>query len=111
MNPKRLQLLSPVFVVLLLNCAGLGGATAANWPQFRGPQAGGVNDLAETPLTWDVDAGRNIRWQQSIPGLAHASPIVWDRRIYLATAVKPMRLSNSWNRASSASACSDHSAS
>src|ERR1044072_7273017 len=89
MNFNRLRLLSPVLFVLLLTCAAWDAATTVNWPQFRGPQAGGVSDSAATPLTWDVDAGRNVRWQQSIPGLAHASPIVWDRRIYLATVVKP----------------------
>src|ERR1041385_1175467 len=89
MNPKRLGRLSLAPVFLLLTCTGLRGATRTNWPQFRGPQASGVSDSAATPVTWDADAGRNVRWQQSIPGLAHASPIVWDRRVYLATVVKP----------------------
>ncbi len=28
-------------------------------------------------------------WRAPIPGLAHASPIVWGNRVYVATAVKP----------------------
>jgi outer membrane protein assembly factor BamB len=36
-----------------------------------------------------VQTGQNIGWQTSIPGLAHASPIVWGDRVYVATAVKP----------------------
>jgi outer membrane protein assembly factor BamB len=64
-------------------------ASAANWPQFRGPQASGVSESATPPLKWDVEAGENVRWQQPIPGLAHASPIIWNDRVYVATAVKP----------------------
>ena len=30
-----------------------------------------------------------MRWRTPIPGLAHASPIIWENRIYVATAVKP----------------------
>src|SRR5215216_6782850 len=61
---------------------------AANWPQFRGPQASGVDSDSKPPLTWDANSGRNVRWQQPIPGLAHASPIVWHDRIYVATTIK-----------------------
>ena len=63
--------------------------SAADWPQFRGPQACGVDDRVSLPATWNVDTGENIRWQQPIPGLAHASPIIWQDRIYLATVIKP----------------------
>jgi outer membrane protein assembly factor BamB len=78
-----------VGIGLALSWAAADGFAAANWPQFRGTQASGVSDSATPPLTWDVDGGQNVRWQQPIPGLAHASPIVWNDRIYLATAVKP----------------------
>ncbi|MGA2752006.1 MAG: PQQ-binding-like beta-propeller repeat protein [Verrucomicrobiota bacterium] len=64
-------------------------ATAANWPQFRGPQAGGVDASGIAPVQWDVDSGRNIRWHTAIPGLAHSSPILWGERLYVTTAVRP----------------------
>jgi outer membrane protein assembly factor BamB len=60
---------------------------AADWPQFRGPQAGGVDAAKALPVEWSVKTGRNILWQTAIPGLAHASPIVSGERIYLATTV------------------------
>lgn len=63
-------------------------ASIVNWPQFRGPQASGLSDDA-APLTWNVETGENIRWQTPLPGLAHASPIVWQGRLYVATAVNP----------------------
>lgn len=62
---------------------------ATNWPQFRGPKASGVAENASLPTTWNVQTGENVRWQTPIPGLGHASPIVWKDRIYIATAVKP----------------------
>ena len=61
----------------------------ANWPQYRGPHALGVDDSVPLPTTWNVETGANIRWQTPIPGLAHSSPIVWGDRVYVATAVKP----------------------
>ena len=62
---------------------------AGNWPQYRGIQARGIDDTLPVPIHWDVTTGENIRWQVPIPGLAHASPIVWGDRVYVATAVKP----------------------
>jgi outer membrane protein assembly factor BamB len=61
---------------------------SSNWPQFRGPQASGVAET-RTPERWNVETGENIRWQTPIPGLAHASPIIWGGSVYLATAVRP----------------------
>ncbi|MCX7887658.1 MAG: PQQ-like beta-propeller repeat protein [Verrucomicrobiae bacterium] len=61
---------------------------SAQWPQFRGPNARGVDDTRPLPTRWDVQTGQNIRWQTPIPGLAHASPIACGDRVYVATAVK-----------------------
>lgn len=62
-------------------------ALAANWPQYRGVHASGLDDSTPLPTKWNVDAGENIRWQTPIAGLSHASPIVWGDRVYVATAV------------------------
>ncbi|HYV00161.1 MAG TPA: PQQ-binding-like beta-propeller repeat protein [Pyrinomonadaceae bacterium] len=63
--------------------------SAGNWPQFRGPQASGVDASAATPTQWDVEKGENIQWKTAIPGLAHSSPIIWGDRVYVTTAVRP----------------------
>jgi len=57
-----------------------------NWPQFRGPAAGGVGS-GTPPLEWNADSGKNIRWKAEIPGLGHSSPVIWGDRIFLTTAV------------------------
>ena len=67
----------------------VGLAAKGEWPQFRGAHAQGVDDRHPLPTTWNVETGANIRWQTAIPGLGHASPIVWGNRVYVATAVKP----------------------
>lgn len=60
-----------------------------NWPQFRGPNAGGVDSSKAAPATWDIAKQQNVLWRTAVPGLSHASPIIWGDRVYVATAVKP----------------------
>jgi outer membrane protein assembly factor BamB len=60
---------------------------ARNWPSFRGSGAAGVADGQHPPTSWDAASGRNIVWKTAIPGLAHSSPIVWDDRVFVTTAV------------------------
>ena len=66
-----------------------GSAAAADWPQFRGPQACGVDSAAPAPVRWNVEKNENVRWRAAIPGLAHSCPILWGDRVYVTTAVQP----------------------
>ncbi len=59
---------------------------AQNWPQFRGPDAGGIGTGAP-PVTWNLESGKNVAWRVRVPGLGHASPIVWGGRVYVVTAI------------------------
>jgi len=65
---------------------GAAPAHAENWPQFRGRQACGVGDGA-TPTEWDVATGKNVKWRVDVPGLAHSSPVVWEKLVFLTTAI------------------------
>lgn len=73
-------------ILFALACfAALGAAARAdNWPEFRGPTGQGIVK-GSLPLEWD--ATKNVVWKQAMPGVAWSSPIVWDGRIYLTTAV------------------------
>jgi len=62
-------------------------SAAQNWPSFRGPQASGVADGSNPPVSWDVGKSKNIVWKTEIPGLAHSSPIVFGDRLFVSTAV------------------------
>jgi outer membrane protein assembly factor BamB len=58
-----------------------------NWPQFRGHNASGIASGQDLPLNWDVKTGTNVLWKKPIPGLGHSSPIVWEDRVFVTTAV------------------------
>ena len=72
--------------------AAFATATAAvaaqQWPAFRGSDRTGVAEAsARPPQAFDVPAGRNVAWRTAIPGFGHSSPIVWNDRVYVTTAV------------------------
>ncbi len=60
---------------------------AQNWPSFRGPNASGVAEGTNPPVTWDLGKSQNVLWKTDIPGLSHSSPIVWGNNIFVITAV------------------------
>jgi hypothetical protein len=37
------------------------------------------------PVRWDGPSGRNVAWKTELPGRGHASPIVWQDRIFLVS--------------------------
>lgn len=79
--PSRRQFLS-----FLAAAAPLGASSPRNWPQFRGTDSLGTSeDDPRLPESWS--ATENIRWKTAVPGMAWASPVVWDNRIFLANVV------------------------
>ncbi|HEU5131460.1 MAG TPA: PQQ-binding-like beta-propeller repeat protein [Pyrinomonadaceae bacterium] len=73
-----------VLIVLFLSAITIN---AQNWPSFRGPNASGIADGANPPVTWDIAKSQNVLWKTNIPGLSHSSPIVWGNNIFVITAV------------------------
>jgi outer membrane protein assembly factor BamB len=73
--------------VCLIFCFALSVSQAQNWPQFRGAGAQGTADGISTPANWDATKMSGVLWKTPIPGLAHSSPVVWDQRIFVTTAV------------------------
>lgn len=79
------------FIILLLGC--LFAITACQekpdqeWPQFRGPYASGSIETSGIPIHWNVESGKNIKWQTKIPGLGHSSPVIWGNKIFVTTAI------------------------
>jgi outer membrane protein assembly factor BamB len=55
------------------------------WPQWRGPLANGVAPRAHPPVEWSET--KNVKWKIKIPGSGSATPVVWDNRVFLQTAV------------------------
>ena len=62
-------------------------ATAADWPQFRGPDGQGSSNAGPVPVEWSTT--KNIAWRQPISGAGWSSPIIHRDRLYLTTALAP----------------------
>lgn len=60
-----------------------------NWPQWRGPNASGVAPTGNPPIEWNENL--NIEWKAEIPGIGHATPIIWKDQIILLSAVQTDR--------------------
>jgi outer membrane protein assembly factor BamB len=57
------------------------------WPGFRGYMASGVLDNANLPESFDLNKMANIRWKAEIPGLGLSSPVIWDNKLFITTAI------------------------
>jgi len=60
-----------------------------NWPHWRGPAANGLVLQGNPPLEWSET--KNLKWKVVIPGTGHATPIIWENRIFVLTAVPAAR--------------------
>jgi outer membrane protein assembly factor BamB/lysophospholipase L1-like esterase len=73
-----------VFVVGVIGM-GYSLSLAENWPGWRGPRGDGTSIEKNLPTQWSAD--KNILWKMEIPGIGHSSPIVWEDRIFIASAL------------------------
>ncbi|MEP7271135.1 MAG: PQQ-binding-like beta-propeller repeat protein [Acidobacteriota bacterium] len=81
----RIILNAALIVVFALSLAL--PCSAQNWPQFRGPGASGTVEGKPLPEKFNAETGENLLWKTPVPGLAHASPVVWGDRVFIVTAV------------------------
>lgn len=82
---RRVPLLKTATLALVsLLLAAAQEHLQAQWPQFRGPDGGGIAASRNLPLTWSESD--NVRWKTPIHGRAWSSPIVMDSQIWLTTA-------------------------
>jgi outer membrane protein assembly factor BamB len=86
----KLVPLTALCVATLAASAVALDAADGNWPQWRGPEMTGVAPKGSPPLKWDPET--NIKWKAEIPGRGSASPIVWDDRVFILTAVDTGKL-------------------
>jgi outer membrane protein assembly factor BamB len=64
-----------------------GAATAADWPQWRGPDGQGHAVAAHgLPVTWSET--ENIAWKTPLPGRGWSSPVIEGDQIWLTTAIE-----------------------
>ena len=61
-------------------------ACADNWGHWRGASGNGIALNAKPPTEWN--ATKNVKWKVDLPGLGSSSPVIWDDRIFVTTAVR-----------------------
>ncbi|MGL4424237.1 MAG: PQQ-binding-like beta-propeller repeat protein, partial [Gemmataceae bacterium] len=68
-----------LFTLMLLSAS----LSAADWPQFRGPNAAAT----ATAITTEWGKDKNIAWTAKIPGSGWASPVAVGEKVFVLTAV------------------------
>ena len=53
------------------------------WTRFRGSDGMGIDSEGKVPVSWD---STDFSWQTSLPGVGHASPVLWDNKIFVTSA-------------------------
>jgi len=77
MRQHRLNfILSGIMISTLLT-----GASAQDWPQYRGPDGQGIGQATHLPSTWSDTT--NVAWKTPLPGAGSSSPIALDGKLYL----------------------------
>ncbi len=79
--------ISPVrFFTILFLVVITSTLRAENWPGWRGPRGDGTSLEKNIPSKWS--ATENIIWKTPIPGKGHASPVIWEDRVFVVTCVE-----------------------
>tara|TARA_R110002049_G_scaffold27321_2_gene94340 strand:- start:608321 stop:609631 length:1311 start_codon:yes stop_codon:yes gene_type:complete len=75
------------FTILLLISTAITSSAcfADNWAHWRGPTGNGVATEGQPPTMWS--ATENVKWKVEIPGKGSGSPVVWNDRVFVVTAV------------------------
>ena len=71
-------------IITFLLLASVTETHAENWPNWRGPNGDGTSSEINLPTKWD--SVTNVLWKVQLPGVGHASPIVWADRLFTVTA-------------------------
>jgi hypothetical protein len=82
---RSILLLSLCSWPLMRGLAQTESAADGFWPQWRGPLLTGVAPHADPPVTWSET--NNVKWKTPIPGEGDSTPIVWDNRVFLLSAI------------------------
>ena len=84
-RPYRPTLLGLACSLTFATTALAAPALNQNWPQWRGPLQTGVAPEANPPATWSET--NNLKWKVKIPGSSYATPIIWENRVFIQTAI------------------------
>lgn len=87
MNRSRRPAVLALLLSVLVTWAAFDEAASGHeWSRFRGPDGGGVANVASAaaiPAKW---SDRDIRWKVELPGVGHSSPVVWGDKVFVTCA-------------------------
>jgi outer membrane protein assembly factor BamB len=72
------------FALLLALQASGASAGTDSWPGWRGVDGSGVSS-GSPPIEWSEK--EHVRWKVALPGKGVSSPIVWESRVFVTTAI------------------------
>jgi outer membrane protein assembly factor BamB len=73
-------------IILFLTITGVSDSLAQNWPGWRGPNGDGTSTETDLPVRWDSIT--NVSWKVEVPGIGYSSPVVFNDRLFITTAIK-----------------------
>ncbi len=76
---------TPFIIIWLLLSLSNVLAEGNRWPGWRG-DGNGLSEARNLPVEWSPD--HNILWKTRIGGDGISSPIVWDDRVFVSTAIE-----------------------
>ena len=56
-----------------------------NWTRYRGDNGTGLSDATGIPSQWSPG---DYLWSRDLPGLGHSSPVIYDDRLFVTSAVE-----------------------
>lgn len=77
-----MKFMTPILWVLVLATAAV---RAENWPAWRGPRLDGTSAEKNIPIHWNATS--NVLWKTALPGVGHASPVVWENKVFTVAAL------------------------
>ena len=77
--------LNITLLALFITSLTFAPTDAENWPGWRGPRGDGSSSSQNPPLQWNAETGEGIVWKTEIPGIGHASPIIWEDHAFIVT--------------------------
>lgn len=79
MNALRNRLITVLLISLSLN------AWTEGWSRYRGPNGTGISKATGIPSNWNEG---DYLWKLKLPGTGHSSPVLWDSKLFVTSAVE-----------------------
>lgn len=87
MKKLAFHLLAFLFISFTINKLSAQVNPERQWTSYRGNLSSGVLDNTNLPESFDLTKMTDVRWKKEVPGLGLSSPVIWDNKIFITSAV------------------------